>query len=256
MNHSDILYGGEPTSTEVSHESTGTIADRMYPSKEPPQGNTIISSGQYTPPEIQQRTASQNPATALYGDDEPYTPPAVEEVNENPLERKDRQGKSLYPDDKPIEFDIPEHIKELRNSPERLISGDNLGNTVNAELFNEAVQDPALAKALVHESKQVLTDLGFTQSEVPQIGYAVSELEKLGELTQDKRITLRKESVSLLRTEHGDRADQVYRDIVKLVNRDPRFANFLNQTNLGDSPRMASVLGRLAVKARNSGQLS
>ena len=146
MNHSDILYGGEPTSTEVSHESTGSIADRMYPSKEPSQGNTIISSGQYTPPEIQQRTASQNPATALYGDDEPYTPPTVDEVDENPLERKDRQGKSLYPDDKPIEFDIPEHIKELRNSPERLISGDNLGNTVNAELFNEAVQDPALAK--------------------------------------------------------------------------------------------------------------
>lgn len=232
------------------------FASALYPDPTPEPGNTAIATGAISaaqPPTNDSRLSSA--ASTLYGDPEPSAPAPVQENDEHPIDRNNRQEKALYADEQPVKLDVPEAIKELRNSPERLLAGDNLGNSINQEYFNEAIPDQKLAKAVAQESKAILSDLGFTQTEVSQLGMAITELNRVGEITPQAREQLRSQATDTLIREHGDRADQVYKDIVKLVNRDQRFARFLNDSNLGDSPRMASILGQLAVKARNSGQI-
>lgn len=234
------------------------FASMLYPdTANEPVGNTVLSTGAIppTPTPLANDKSSTDAASTLYGGQPQYQPEEVQEVNEHPLERNARQEKSLYGDEQTIKLDIPEDIKELRKSPERLLAGDNLGNSITQEFFDQAIDDPKLAKAVAQESRAILTDLGFSQGDVSELGMAINDINRVGEINSSTREQLRNDAIETLNREHGDRANQVYRDIVKLVNRDARFANFLNQSNLGESPRMASILGRLAVKARNSGQI-
>ncbi|MCQ4325765.1 hypothetical protein CXK94_08370 [Stutzerimonas stutzeri] len=105
--------------------------------------------------------------------------------------------------------------------------------------------------AVAHELRRMTADLGFGNNDVSELNNRIRQIEAnpldVGQA--------RAEASKLLVREFGKDADRALADARKLVMRDPRVAQIIEQTGLGDDPQTILKFAKQARSLRQKGKL-
>lgn len=156
------------------------------------------------------------------------------------------------------DLDVPAAIAELRKAdPARVMyeaSGmhaeihDDLDTLVSAAVVGEQ------RKATVAEMQEVVSDLGATHGDVRTFLSAASILASKPP-TADEETRMQQQCLQQLRDRFGEEADAAAADARRLVARDPRFAEWIEATGLGNHPATVVRIAELARSERSRGRL-
>lgn len=129
----------------------------------------------------------------------------------------------------------------------------------NAE-FESVVSDAAFGgadataekrQAAVKELRAMLADTGLSPAEAQQLMNRSAHVRAEGrdseQLVKDARLALQRK--------YGDHADAALSDVRKLVQRDPRFAKFIERKGIGNDPETVLLLAAAARSQRAAGRL-
>lgn len=203
------------------------LADRLYAPPPAP------GPGRSTPDAAASATVAAVPSTPL-----PADSPATSEHTEAP------------------QVEVPESVKALR--AESAADTDDLvtapATSAVADFFAPLSETPlpdAMRQAVEAEATQMTRDLGLDARGLQELltrGAQVRALEMTPERAQAA-------AAALLQREFGDAHEQALADARKLANRDPRVAQLLRSSNLGNDPETILQFARLAVRQRAAGRL-
>jgi len=234
-----------------------SMADALYgPAAAPSAPNvTAVTAGVAQAPAAPVApSVPVDPAAALYGGPARQEVAKVEQVNETPQERTERQADTLFNEAPLPDLPIPDHIKTMRSEDATRKLYDPV------KTFQVALPDTALAetkltpteqKAVVQEWRHMAADLGMTNKDLLSFKDVVTTFK---EPTPEVKAEWHDKAVQELNDTYGDGAKAALRDAAKLAQRDPRMAKML-ATGLGDHPTIIVQFARLARQERVAGRL-
>ena len=104
------------------------------------------------------------------------------------------------------------------------------------------------------EFASAAVDLGLTGEDVSQLAAFTRGLRSTP-MTDEARAANQRAAVTELRARYGDDFDRVFADARALAQLHPKFATFIDATNLGDHPWLIKRMAELGRDARARGRL-
>jgi hypothetical protein len=198
-------------------------ADRLFPSSVPSAAPAEPVQAPAAAPE------AAKPATA------PQTPTA--------------QAPADQPQE-PASPEIPDAIRELRDTVERrMYSAQKTFASVELQVDGAA---PELVSAATAELREMLADTGASVTDAREF---MELAQQTRAATPEARASMRAEAIAAVRERYRDDADAALADAQALAARDPRVANVLRVTGIGDHPKAVLKFIELARSTRARGQL-
>lgn len=203
----------------MSDAIESTIESRMYPSSTPPAEPAI----------------SQLPVTAP-----PATVPTTVEAAEAAI--VDRMHTKTE-----FEFDVPDEIKALRDTPERRMYDRAARPEINSAIADGLA--PEAKAAVARELTRMADDIGVNADDITSMTMAARRMA-LEPPTAEQVTDMQVATVDALNAEFGTKAKAAHAATVALVARDPRVALYLAKTGLGNDAETVVRLARLAMRGR------
>lgn len=152
---------------------------------------------------------------------------------------------------------IPDEIKQLREQDaDRKMFGAQsmLGDIPIEEAFAEVDVPDEVKSAAAAEFREIATDVGLSSPEAKMV---LSEFRAAlaSPPTLEARAAGVAEAQRQLAAKYGEDVPQVLADARALVARDPRVAQLLERSGLGDDPKMIMRMAELGRRARIAGKL-
>lgn len=215
------------------------LADRLY--GPPPTPSPAPEAGRGTPGAAASASVAPVPGTPPPPDTPTAPAPATGEQAQAPR------------------VEVPEAVKALRAESAADADDPAMAPTVTAVAdFFGPLGDTALPadmrQAVEVEATQMTRDLGLDAQGLQELLTRGAQVQAV-ETTPEQDRASRVEAIALLRSEFGDGHKQALADARKLVNRDPRVAQLLKTSNLGNDPQTVLQFARLAARQRATGRL-
>lgn len=172
----------------------------------------------------------------------------------------ERQAEAIYgerpnPEQQRIENEIangvPAEIRELRAQRAREPASALFGaNEIGDEVVEATLTDPGYPmearRAVANELKAMASDLGLSTSEALEVAGIVNRP------IADEREQARwgRQAEELLRVNYGDQWQARLSDAKRLLHRDPRVAKIIANRQIGNHPKIVSLLCDLARRER------
>lgn len=156
-----------------------------------------------------------------------------------------------------VEFTVPDHIRALRNAPERrMFTGAKNYCDINfAEMPDGA---PPEVERFVHamngELRECLGDMELSTGDAKQFATLLREAAAKPP-TEEQQLKWRQETIDVLNREFGRQAAQALTDAHALAMRDPRVQRMILVAGLGDHPELIKMLVRAAKDQKSRGRL-
>lgn len=154
---------------------------------------------------------------------------------------------------------VPSNIEALRAStpPTRAEKLYDAAPPAPLAQFVEANSDPTAPRASVQavalEITAMAKDCGLDDGELAAMMNRAPAAQKLA---PDEAQRAQRKAMDLLRAEHGpEGADKALAEAKRLIARDPRMANFMQRSGLGNDPETVALFARKARTQRGMGRL-
>ena len=146
-----------------------------------------------------------------------------------------------------IEFDVPDEIKALRETPERRMYSDAARPEINNAITDDV--SPETKAAIARELTNMASDIGLNADDITSLTGAARRLAI--ELPTAEQVTsMQRDAIDALNNAFGANAKAAHAATVALVGRDPRVARYLARTGLGNDPATVLRLAHIAMGKR------
>lgn len=146
-----------------------------------------------------------------------------------------------------IEFDVPDEIKALRDTPERRMYSD----AARPEISNAITDDvsPETKAAIARELTSMADDVGLTADDISSLTTAARRMVQEPP-TAEQVTSMQGDAITALNNAFGANAKAAHAATVALVGRDPRVARYLARTGLGNDAAVVLRLAHIAMGKR------
>ncbi|MDR5743275.1 hypothetical protein QCE73_08920 [Caballeronia sp. LZ029] len=223
------LYGGStpttPQAQTVMQGEAAPIENRLYPDAAPsPQAAPQPAA---EPAAIESETASEKPQESA---------PQAEQTATEP-------GKP----------ELPDAIRELRDDPtRRMFSPQGTFASVPLEdAMANVAADPEVKAAVAHEFREIFEDIGASPQDAHELVTAARAFTA-EPVTPERDASNVNSAIDALNRQYGKDAKSALATAQAMINRDPRLAQMLDRTRLGNDPK--TVLKIVALARSNRGR--
>ena len=155
--------------------------------------------------------------------------------------------------------DVPPSIAELRkaDSASSLYTPEGMHGQAVREVFDTWIDPMATAEqrtATFRELANITTDIGASHQDLRNFASYVTQLER-NPPTEQQEHDMQVKCGQVLRERYGADADRMADMARRLVARDPRIAEYLNETGLGNHPDVVLRFVELAQSEQGRGRL-
>lgn len=158
------------------------------------------------------------------------------------------------PPGEPPKAEVPESIRELRDTPERrMFSPQGTYASVQLEAALERVAiAPELKAAAAAEYREIFADLGASPQDAHELVTSASRFTA-EPMTPERDAANTNDAIGALNREFGNDATSALKAAQQMVLRDPRLARVLDESRLGNDPAVVVKLAHLARSAKMRG---
>ena len=151
--------------------------------------------------------------------------------------------------------ELPEAVKELRNTPERRMFSPQ-GSFASVQLetaMKDVTLDPAVKTAVAAEYREVFADIGASTQDAQEIVDAVGRFTA-EPMAPERDATNTNSAIQILNEHYGTDAKAALATAQEMIARDPRFARVLEISRLGNDPQTVLKIVQLARSAKMRGE--
>jgi hypothetical protein len=168
-------------------------------------------------------------------------------------------AEGLYQEKPPVSLAVPDEVARLRaesHGAADTLFADSVEPSIATYLnpLAESGMPGEVRQAVGGELTRMARDIGLDGAGIGQL-IGRGALAEVRDMTPEQAAANRITAMSLLKSEFGDRAEQAMQDATRLARRDPRMAQMLVRSRLGDDPQTILTFARLAARQRGAGRL-